>query len=209
MAEQPASCAPALTLLHTSDAHLPVFAALAARLHPGRALRQEVRADWLARAQSGSDTMLAPEIAAAIRAAPGPVICTCTSIGPLAEAAGAIRIDRPMMAEAARHPSPILLVWCLEATREATAHLLAAEMVGAGSRAAVLPLALPALWPLFVAGQTAAFHTAIADAVRAALAVHPAGVVVLAQASMAGAAALLAETGVPVLTSPELALRAV
>lgn len=68
-------------------------------------------------------------------------------------------------------------------------------------------LALTQFWPLFEAGERTAFEAAIAGGVRDAVRDIPGlGAVVLAQGSMAGAAGLLADLGIPVLASPELAL---
>lgn len=198
----------ALTLLHTAELHRASFDTLAARIAPGARLTHIVRPDWLARAQGGIGADLAGEIAAAIAAAPGPVLCSCTTLGPVAGAAGAIRIDAPMMARAARTAGPVLLVYCLESTRAASHDLLAAACAAVGRTADIRLLDLGALWPLFEAGETEAFATAIAAQVTAALRAAPGtGCVALAQASMAGAAAHL-DTAIPVLSSPETALRA-
>jgi hypothetical protein len=65
------------------------------------------------------------------------------------------------------------------------------------------------LWPLFGAGQTPAFASALATALRAHVAAKPdTTCVVLAQASMEVAGPLLADLNIAVLASPELAFRA-
>ena len=66
-----------LTLFHTADVHVATFDALA----PEADLTHVVRTDWLERAQTGVDAALRQEIAEAIRAAEGPSLCTCTTIG--------------------------------------------------------------------------------------------------------------------------------
>ena len=64
-------------------------------------------------------------------------------------------------------------------------------------------------WPLFEAGEQAAFDAVVAGEVRQVIGSgREIGCVVLAQVSMAGAAELLGDLSVPVLASPELALRA-
>lgn len=198
-----------LTLLHTAAAHRTTFEALRDRIAPGMPLRHEVRADWLARAQRGMGPDLRAEIAQAVRDAGGPVICTCTTLGPAAEAAGAIRVDWPMMQAAAHIGGPVLLAHALSSTRAPSLELLKRALAAAGREAAVRPLALTEHWPLFEAGEVDAFDAAVADAIRQAVrGGGETGCVVLAQASMAGAAPLLADLGAPVLASPELALRA-
>lgn len=197
-----------LTLIHTAEIHRASFDALAARIAPDARLRHIVRPDWLARAQGGIDAELADEITDAIHAAPGAVLCSCTTLGPVAGAAGAIRIDAPMMARAAQAKGPVLMAYCLESTRAASRDLLAAAFAAAGKVDAIRLLDLGDLWRLFEAGETDRFAQEIADRVTAAVREAPdTGAVVLAQASMAGAAGYIA-SDVPVLTSPETALRA-
>ncbi|MEW2912880.1 hypothetical protein [Leisingera sp. JC11] len=193
---------PDLTLLHTAEVHVETFRALA----PEAELDQQVRADWLARARGGSDAGLEAEIAAAVAAADGPVLCTCTTLGPAAEEAGAIRIDWPMMQEAARIGGPVLMAYCLESTAGPSEALLRRAF---GARDPDLTcLELGHHWPLFEAGDGAGFAAAIAADVAEALAAMDFACVVLAQASMAGSAELLREqTRVPVLASPEIAMQ--
>ena len=191
-----------LTLLHTAEVHVARFAALRDRLAPGAELAQVVRTDWLARARAEGVEAVADEVTAVIRAAKGPVICTCTTLGPVAEAAGASRVDRPMMQRAARLGGPVLLAYTLASTAAASATLLGEYAPD------IRTLDLSPLWPLFEAGREADFAAAIAKSVRAELTRQPAAVVVLAQVSMSDAAPLLAGCGVPVLSAPETALRA-
>ncbi|WP_306419486.1 hypothetical protein [Parasedimentitalea maritima] len=109
-----------LTLFHTAHVHVDTFNTLA----PDAELDHTVREDWLARAQDGIDEVLATEIASAIQAADGPVLCSCTTIGEVAEAAGATRIDWPMMQESAKIGGPVLMVYCLDSTAEPSEALL-------------------------------------------------------------------------------------
>lgn len=194
---------PDLTLLHTAEVHVETFRALA----PAADLDQQVRADWLDRAQGGIDAALEAEIAAAVAAVDGPVLCTCTTLGPAAEAAGATRIDWPMMQEAARIGGPVLMAYCLQSTAEPSEALLRRAF---GKRDPGLTcLELGQHWPLFEAGDSAGFAAAVACDVCEALAAMDFACVVLAQASMAGAAELLRQqTEVPVLAAPEIAVRA-
>ncbi|UYV37037.1 hypothetical protein N4R57_19040 [Rhodobacteraceae bacterium D3-12] len=198
-----------LTLLHTSPAHCPTFTALRDRIAPGAELTQVVREDFLARAQAGIDAALEAEITQTIQAVDGPVLCTCTTIGDVARKAGAVRIDQPMMQQAARAGGPILMVYCLQSTWEPSLALLEEALEQQGTPQKVHPLFLGDYWPLFDAGEGEAFAAVLAAAIREAVKTMPdLACVVLAQASMAGAAPLLADLSVPVLASPELALRA-
>ncbi|MEZ5715556.1 MAG: hypothetical protein R3D85_10545 [Paracoccaceae bacterium] len=196
-----------LTLLHTSPVHVATFDALRDRIAPGAPLSHIVREDLLDRARvEGVTPAIASETTALIQAAPGPVLCTCTTLGEVAEAAGALRIDRPMMQAAARTGGQVLLVYCLDSTAQASRALLEDEMAQAGNSAGIEPLSLAPAWPLFEAGDLPAFAQAVAEGIRAAISDRTA-CIVLAQASMAGAATLLEDTGLPVLASPEIALR--
>ncbi|NSY38982.1 hypothetical protein [Leisingera sp. ANG59] len=193
---------PDLTLLHTAEVHVETFRALA----PEADLDQQVRADWLERAQSGIDAALKAEIAEAVEAADGPVLCTCTTLGPAAEEAGAIRIDWPMMQEAARTGGPVLMAYCLESTAAPSEALLRRAFGARDPQLICLKLGLH--WPLFEAGDSAGFAAGIAGNVAEAMESTDFACVVLAQASMAGAAERLrGQTEVPVLASPEIAIQ--
>ncbi len=191
-----------LTLFHTAEIHVATFDTLA----PNSELDHVVRPDWLARAQNGISADLQDEIIQAINKITGQALCTCTTLGPVAEAAGAIRIDWPMMQKAAEIGGPVLLVYCLESTRLPSTDLLERAFAETGASSELRSLPLTDLWPLFSGGDTAAFHKEIASCIAAALTQAPdISCVVLAQASMAGAARLV-DTHVPVLTSPETAI---
>ena len=196
-------------LFHTSDTHPARFDRLRDRIAPGAGLVHHVHEDWLDRARTeGLTGGLVAEIGAAISAEAGPKLCTCTTIGHIAEAAGATRIDRPLMEAAARIGGHVLLVYCLESTAEGSHQLLRDCIDGAGGSATVERLALTRLWPIFESGDLAGFAAAIAAAVEARLRALPRpDCIVLAQASMADAADSLGGYGVPVLTGPELAFR--
>lgn len=196
-----------LTLFHTAEVHRATFDALAARIAPDARLDHVVRPDWLARAQAGIGKDLAAEITRTIAAKPAS-LCTCTTIGAVAAEAGAIRIDWPMMQAAARCDGEVLLVFCLESTRVPSGNLLEEAFHQLGTPPHHRTLALPDLWPMFTQGDTDGFARAIAARIDAELTLWPdIACVVLAQASMAGAAGYT-RAPVPVLSSPELALRA-
>lgn len=97
-----------ITLIHTADVHRATLSALRNRIAPEAELVQHVRTDWLDRARKhGVRQGLIDEMAELIHAAPGPVVCTCTTLGDAAAALGATRIDAPMMAERAyQQPNP-------------------------------------------------------------------------------------------------------
>lgn len=198
-----------LTLLHSTQLHCRIFDRLRDRIAPPLRLEHRVRADWLARVRSdGMTRQLAAEMRKAVETAPGRVLCTCTSLGEAADEAGAIRIDRPMMAAAAQSDGPILLVCALGSAAGPSRALLQSCLEETGRAPPVTTLVVEEFWPLFEAGQVANFCAAVAAAALEAVQVRPDfRTVVLAQASMADAAHLLGGLGPDVLAAPELALR--
>ncbi|MFK7939788.1 MAG: hypothetical protein AB8B82_10430 [Roseovarius sp.] len=198
-----------LHLLHTADVHCQTFDALRDQIAPDQVLNHHVHTDWLERAQSGIDDALRDEITGYIAHSGGPVLCTCTTLGPVVQAAGGIRIDQPMMQAAVLTTGTIVMAYCLNSTLGPSLDLLEAALQEAGTPRKVHPLPLNALWPLFEAGERAAFDIGISAQIRQLAPTLPdLGCVVLAQASMAGAADLLRDMPFAVLASPELALRA-
>ena len=141
------------------------------------------------------------------------VLVTCSSIGEATEAVGArigvpvLRIDTAMAQRAMQLASAatgrIAVLATLEATLGPTGRLLQRLAADRGTtlELAVVPGALAAR----EAGDGEHHDALIADAVTAAA--RSADVIVLAQASMAGAAARSA-VGIPVLSSPESAVDA-
>ena len=145
-----------LTLIHTAQVHCDTFD----RLAPHADLSHTVRPDWLARAQNGIDDRLAAEITAAVKATEGPVLCSCTTLGAVAESAGAIRIDWPMMHRAAEIGGPVLLVYCLDSTAQPSQELL--QRAFGTSDPQMTRLLLAQHWPLFEAGELDVFNRALA-----------------------------------------------
>lgn len=199
---------PPITLIHTAEVHRATFEVLRDRLSPDAKLIQHIRIEWLERARKhGVRQGLVDEVAALIHAAPGPVICTCSTLGEAASALGAIRIDAPMMEAAAEIGGPILMVYALESTYSPSLSLLERSLERIGRPVTVHPLFIGQFWPLVEAGEHDAFTACVAGAVRDAVTQSEIKCVVLAQASMAAAAPMLGDMGIPVLSSPELALR--
>lgn len=198
-----------LTLFHTAKVHIATFDAIRDRIAPQANLTHVVREDWLARARRGGvDDALGSEITAEVGAATGPTLCSCTSLGAVADDLGMIRIDRPMMeaanTHATTHGGAITLAYCLTSTAEASIALLR----DCAPAHTIVPLFLGHAWPKFEAGDHDGFSRAIAADINTHIAAHPtARTVVLAQASMMGAATHIT-SDVAALSSPEMALRA-
>ncbi|THA71082.1 arylsulfatase [Streptomyces sp. A0958] len=203
-----------LALLHTSPVHVPVFDALRDADHPGLVLRHVVREELLTRAGARGPEAVADEVEALVAetVAEGAdaVLCTCSTIGAVAESAGValgvpvLRVDRPMAASAVR-AGRVTVLATLASTLAPTRALLAEEAVRAGLPAADVRTVLVAgAWERFAAGDVDGCLDLVA---AAADAVTDADVIVLAQGSMAGAADRTT-TRVPVLSSPRPGLAA-
>ncbi|MEL5953605.1 aspartate/glutamate racemase family protein [Streptomyces sp. CLV115] len=194
-----------LALLHTSPVHIPVFDALRDARHPGLALHHLVHEDLLARARESGPEAVAADVRALLAGAVADgaraVLCTCSTIGAVAEGESAtlgvpvLRVDRPMAAAAAARDRVVVLA-SITGTLAPTLALLAEE---AGERAVeVRTVVVDGAWARFEAGDRDGFLDLVA---AAADAVTDCDVIVLAQASMAGAVTRTV-TRIPVLSSP-------
>jgi hypothetical protein len=209
---------PTLGLLHTSSANRDRFSALLREMSPGDVtvihnVREELLREALddvpeARQVAAISAALAELHASGARQ----VLCTCSSIGRLAELAGArlglptLRVDRPMAERAVSLGRRILVVACLPSTLIPTTALLREAADESGRAIDIETMFLPSAWRLFLQGDEAGFARSIASAVLdSPLSVD---VAVLAQASMAPATELLAGLAVPVLSSPRLGVAA-
>ncbi|MEV3860368.1 aspartate/glutamate racemase family protein [Streptomyces sp. NPDC050095] len=203
-----------VTLLHTSPVHVPVFDALRAAGHPDLTLRHVVREDLLERAMETGPDSVADDVRALLEAAErdgaDAVLCTCSSIGGIAEDLGGalavpvLRVDRPMAARAVAAGARIAVVATVHSTFGPTVALVEEEAARAGRTVDVRPVFVADAWECFLAGDRDGYLDKVAAAVDA---VTDADAIVLAQASMADAADR-ARTAVPVLSSPRPGLDA-
>ena len=204
--------------LHTAQVHVATFDGLLA----GRATAAHVvRPDLLDRARvTGVDDALRADIRAAlVQVGTGAVVCTCSTIGGPAEDEGralgvtVLRVDRPM-AEWAVHVAAatprhrLAVVAALDSTIGPTCDLVRSVAREQDATVELVTVTCPGAWDHFERGDTDAYVRSVATAIRSAHADDPVDVVVLAQASTAPAAALLADLGVPVLSSPAAAVAA-
>ncbi|MFG3248796.1 aspartate/glutamate racemase family protein [Streptomyces sp. NPDC048187] len=205
-----------LALLHTSAVHVPVFDALRDAAHPGLELRHHVDAGLLERARREGPDAVAGAVASLLRRAVADgaraVLCTCSTVGGVAEAAGAavgvgvpvLRVDRPMAAAAVAVGPRVLVLAALKSTLAPTAALVEEEARYAGRPVQVRTLLVDGAWPRFEAGDTEGYLRRVTEAADS---VTGADVIVLAQASMAPARDTT-RARVPVLASPEPGLAA-
>jgi hypothetical protein len=226
---------PVLGFLHTSSVHVAPFDALVADLAPGWTAVHVVDESLLNDARSRGE--VDAEITARVQARfaelqaslPDVVICTCSTIGTASEQLGALRVDRPMAAEAVRLASMgaglMLVVASTASTIGPTNALIDDELVQAAARTPIAAvsegferahsevLVVEEAWAYFERGDGEGYATCLADAIRAHIAGMTASgisvpdVIVLAQASMRDVPPLLADLGIPVLTGPALAVK--
>ncbi|MBT2416444.1 arylsulfatase [Streptomyces sp. ISL-22] len=203
-----------LALLHTSPLHVPVFDALRDEDHQGLELRHFVDEELLARARRESSEAVADDVRAALRKAVAEgaraVLCTCSTIGGVAEGAGAeagvpvLRVDRPMAAAAVAAGSRVVVLATVESTFGPTVALIEEEARRAGRPVEVRTRLVEGAWERFDAGDIEGCARLVASAADG---VRDADAIVLAQVSIAPAQQLTT-TPVPVLSSPRPGLAA-
>ncbi|MFI2705692.1 aspartate/glutamate racemase family protein [Cellulosimicrobium composti] len=195
--------------LHTADVHVASFGALVDEVAPGEGHVHRVDAPLLDDARAGAPVAgrVRAHVEALAAAGASVVVCTCSTLGPVSEQVGGlgvpvVRVDRPLAEAAVRDGGRVTVVVALASTLGPTTELL--REVARRERATVEldPVVCADAWSAFEAGDLGAYHRGVADAVRDAVSRRGADVVVLAQASMAPAADLLADLPLPVLTSP-------
>jgi hypothetical protein len=202
----------ALAFLHTAQVHVPTFERLVRRIEPGLRVRHVVREELLADARvvGVDDAGLVSRVHEAMHEAASEgakvVVCTCSTIGAIAErtptgdAFRALRIDRAMADRAVRTGPRVLIAAALASTLAPTKALVLSAAQDAGIAVQPAVLFVEDAWPHFEAGDSVRYIETLASAIRAASA--EADVVVLAQASMAPVADALADLGIDVLSSP-------
>jgi hypothetical protein len=193
-----------IACLHTAQSNAPLFDAAAEAL-PGGALRltHEVRADLLREPTPETLAEAAALLHAMARRADA-VLLTCSTIGAaVALVADApcpvLRADAALAEAACRSGGPVHVLYAAPTTRGPTETLFAEAAAKTG---ASLDLRfVEGGWDLFLAGDLPAYHARIAET-----AAGLPGRIALAQASMAGAAALMGAA--PPLTVPAIGVMA-
>lgn len=206
-----------LGFLHTSPVHVETFARLAGELCPEIPLAHVVDEDLLRDARrEGITLQLAQRIEAILDAlvqeGAAVVVCTCSTIGGCAEEIAQqrgvtlVRVDRAMAQQAVALGERIAVAAALASTLAPTRQLILDAAAEVGQTVTLVEVLCDDAWPAFEQGDLARYHERTAQA--ALLAAEQADVVVLAQASMAGAVALCTGVAAPILSSPRLGLAA-
>ena len=202
---------PTLALLHTAAANATTFSRIAAEMMPDLNLQHVVDDSLLAEAREhgGITTNLNRRVAAiALNALDGgadALLCTCSSIGPCVEKTRPftdrpiLRIDDPMADEAVRTGSRIIVAATLQTTLTPTKEIVQRAADAASKPVELIEVLCDKAWAAFAAGDPEGYEAEIVDSLNSAA--GNGDVIVLAQASMAGAADKL-ESEIPVLTSP-------
>jgi hypothetical protein len=193
-----------LACLHTAESNAILFEAAAAAL-PGGALTltHRVRPDLL-RDPTPATLAEAAALLCALAEGADAVLLTCSTIGGAAArakdaACPVLRADAALAEAATRRGGLVEVLYAAPTTEGPTRAVF--EAAAARTGAQVRLHLVEGAWSLFLAGETEAYHAAIARMAR-----DLPGRVVLAQASMAGAAALMPEA--PPLTVPAISVMA-
>ncbi len=141
------------------------------------------------------------------------ILCSCSTLGGCAEEMSGlttntiIRIDRPMAEAAVSMGRRIGLAAALDTTLLPTRALLEETAKRAGRAIQIREISCNAAWEHWMRGDERAYIAEIVSVLRANA--EGLDVIVLAQGSMAGAEAFADDVGVPILSSPRVAIERV
>jgi hypothetical protein len=203
-----------IAFLHTGQVHIETFQSLIHELAPDLHVYHAVNEHLLLHAQKfGVDKTLysqTADILLKLSCQSELTVCTCSSIGAIAEQVAQqyhkkiIRIDRPMADKAVQYRH-ILVLAALESTLEPTRSLLEASAKSTSKPVKIDYQVVKHAWPYFIAGDTRTYNRLIKEVIKKEADHYD--VIVLAQASMAGAASAPI-TQTPILSSPRLGVQA-
>jgi hypothetical protein len=201
-----------LTLFHTTASNEALFRTLLAEMGPQIPSRHVLAADLLDRAIA--EGRVTPDISndvkdrmrAALDDGARMLLCTCSTLGTCADEMNdprVFRVDRAMAQRAVAQGGRVLVAACVASTIEPTVKLLRES---APETTQIETLLMADLWPHFQLGEHMVYWQRIAERLRERASAFDC--VVLAQASMAGAADLLHDLPIPVLSSPRIGMQA-
>lgn len=205
-----------IAFLHTAEVHVQTFEKLVAQADASLNVHHLVDTTLLSDAvANGITDDLRERVVAAMNAAAisgvKVVVCTCSTIGGIAENAlsatptRSMRIDRSMADIAVGNSKRILVLAAVESTLEPTKVLIDESSNMAGKSPDINLKLIPEAWPLFEAGKMNEYFDCIAAYINQESEGYDC--VILAQASMAPAASRFHESRVSVLASPELGVK--
>ena len=202
-----------LALLHTTPVLIDTFNRLIEENAEELPIRHIVEERFLTEARDKGitqnlDERIGGRIRSAIEEGAAVVLCTCSTIGASAEKAndstgGAIvRVDRPMAERAVELGSRIIIAAALESTLAPTRNLILEVASTRQKRVELIEVLCDNAWSRFEEGDNEGYFSEIARKLKERA--SEGDVIVLAQASMAGAAKLCPEISIPILSSPEI-----
>ena len=204
-----------LAFLHTSPVHIDTFNRLIEEASLELPFRHIVEEQFLAEARDKGITQNLDErirdcILSVIEKGATVILCTCSTIGASAEKVNnltdgvIVRIDRPMAEKAVEIGSRIIVAAALESTIAPTRDLILQTATARQKRVELIEVFCDNAWSRFEEGDYKGYFTEIARNIKDRE--SEGDVIVLAQASMAGATNLCPEISVPILSSPEIGL---
>lgn len=210
---------PQIAMIHTVSGLIPLFDGLAKQHLPDwqgfNMLDESLLRGTIRDGVLSQTTMwrLAHMVRSAVEAGASAVVVTCSSLGPAVDAAKPFcpvplfRIDEGMAQAAVTFGSRIGVLATLRTTLDPTSDLIRRSAVQAGHPCTVIAELAEGAFQKLGSGDTAGHDAMVAQSLRDLA--PKADVIVLAQASMARALALVQNElpPLPVLTSPEIGMQ--
>lgn len=203
-----------LAFLHTGEAHIKTFQSLVDELAPSTSVTHRVAEELLVHAQqNGLDQVVVDGVEnqlAELSQLADVVVCTCSTIGAIAEQYGqqhqidVQRIDRAMADKAVTQAQRILVLATSASTLKPTADLLSESANACKTSPDFEYQTIEGAWDFFASGRYDAYFDCIASHIDSTAADYD--LAVLAQASMAPAAERC-QTKTPILSSPRLGVQ--
>ena len=205
-----------LAFLHTTPVLIDTFDRLVAEADTELTVRHIVEEEFLTEAREKGISQdlngrIQGRIGAAIEEGASVVLCTCSTIGASAESANdtadgvVVRVDRPMAEKAVEIGSRIIVAAALESTLAPTRNLILEVASTRNKRIDLIEVLCDNAWSRLEEGDNEGYFSEIASKLKERA--SEGDVIVLAQASMAGAAKLCPEISIPILSSPEIGFR--
>lgn len=206
-----------ITFVHTGEVHVATFESLIKSMNSILKVNHIVNSELLEKAMNHypindlqDDIHTVMQLAAKSSRR---VVCTCSSIGAIAETTPnvmkdqVIRIDRAMATKAIDIGGKVLVVAALKSTLTPTLDLLNDISKTSDNQVTFDVLCVEEAWNHFTAGDNEAYIQTIADAIQSYN--DQFDVIVLAQASMAQVSERMNETLIPILSSPYLGVESI
>lgn len=204
-----------ITFLHTAEVHIETFEKLINDKAPNLKVKHIVDSELLENAIShGLTESLKDKVADVLRSHSKHsriMVCSCSTLGEIAEQTklddnkSAIRIDRAMADLAVNSGKNILVLAALESTLLPTEALMVSSRIKEKTDNNIDYCVVEGSWQYFLNANTTQYLQSIADTIEVKKAHYDC--IVLAQASMAGAAELV-EKGPLILSSPSIGVDA-